>query len=169
MLVSNTMANTLLHLLPDPHHVVADQHWEQPTDLTQAKNLLGRLHSSITRRARNAFFHPQSKIQSVLLFTHTVWSKMEQEILDNLITCGHANATHFCLCHNPAGVNGESDKACIHRKKASFTIARVIVKSRYSIHIKQEALLLWINKFLPKYNKDIFPEEELQKLRDWVC
>jgi len=93
---------------------------------------------------------------------------MEQEILDNLITYGRANATHFCLRHNPTGVNGESDKACIHRKKAHFAIARVIVKSRCSIDIKQEALLLWINKFLPKYNKDIFPEEELQKLRDRV-
>ena len=102
------------------------------------------------------------------MLTHTVWSKMEQEILDNLITYGLANATHWCLCHNPAGVNGESDKACIHRKKARFTIARVMVKSKCSIDIKEEALLLWINKFLPKYNKDIFHEGELQKLRDRV-
>jgi len=72
------------------------------------------------------------------------------------------------FCHNPVGVNGESDKACIHHKKARFTIARVFVKSRHSIDIKEEALLLWINKFLPKYNKDIFPEEELQKLCDRV-
>jgi len=55
---------------------------------------------------------------------------MEQEKLDNLITHGRANATHWCLRHNPAGVNGESDKACIHRKKARFTIARVMVKSK---------------------------------------
>jgi len=102
------------------------------------------------------------------LLTHTVWSKMEQEILDNLITCGRASATHWCLRHNPAGVNGESDKACIHRKKACFTIARVVVKSKYSIDIKEEALLLWISKFLPKHNKDIFHEGELQKLRDRV-
>jgi len=77
------MANNLLRLLPYPHDIMADQHWEQPTDLSQAKNLLGRLRSSITRRARNAFFHPQPKTQNVLLFAHTVWSKMEQEILDN--------------------------------------------------------------------------------------
>jgi len=81
---------------------------------------------------------------------------MEQEILDNLITYGRANATHWCLCHNPAGVNGLSDKACIHLQKARFTIARVIVKSKCSIDIKEKALLLWINKFLPKYNKVIF-------------
>ena len=154
------MAN---NLLPYPNDGMAVLHWEQPTDLPQAKSLLGlgRLRSSIARRARNAFFHPQSKTQSILLFTHTIWSKMEQEILDNLITYGRANATHFCLHHNPAGVNGESDKECIHRKKARFTISQVLIKSRCSIDIKEEALLLWINKFLPKYNRDIFPEEEL--------
>ena len=162
------MANSFSRLLPAPHDIMAAQPWEQPTDLTQAKTLLGRLRSSVTRRACLKFFHPKAKIQSVLLLTHTVWSKMEQEILDNLITYGSANATHWCLRHNPAGVNGESDKACIHRKKARFTIARVMVKSKYSIDIKEEALLLWINKFLPKYNKDIFHEGELQKLRDRV-
>jgi len=162
------MTNNFSRLLPYPHDIMAVQHWEQPTGLFQAKNLLSWLHSSITRRARTAFFHPQSKIQSVLMFTSTVWSKMEQEILDNLITYGRTNATHWCLHHNPAGVNGKLDKACIHHKKACFTIARVIVKSRFSIDIKEEALLLWINKFLPKYNKDIFHEGELQKLRDRV-
>jgi len=152
------MANNLLRLLPYPHDIMADQHWEQPTDLSQAKNLLGRLRSSITRRAHNAFFHPQSKTQNVLLFTHTVWSKMEQEIMDNLITYGRANATHFCLRHNPARVNGESDKGCIHRKIARFTIARVLVKSRYSIDIKEKALLLWINNwsFSPSTTRTFF-------------
>ena len=102
MIVSNTMANNLLGLLQCSHDIMADQHWEQPTDLTRAKNLFGRLRSSFTRRARNSFFHPQSKMQNVLLFAHTVWSKMEQEMLDNLITCGRANVTHFCLRHDPA-------------------------------------------------------------------
>jgi len=27
---------------------------------------------------------------------------------------------------------------------------------------------LWINQFLPKYNKDIFNKEELQRLRNRV-
>jgi len=162
------MTNSFSRLLPAPHDIMAAQPGEELTDLTQAKDLISRLRSSITCRARTEFFHPKSKIQSVLLLTHTVWSKMEQEILDNLITYGRANATHWCLCHNPAGVNGESDKACIHRKKARFTIAQIMVKSKYSIDIKEEALLLWINKFLPKYNKYIFHEGELQKLRDWV-
>jgi len=54
------------------------------------------------------------------------------------------------------------------RKKARFTITQVMVKSKQSIDIKEEALLLWINKFLPEYNKDIFLEGELQKLRDRV-
>ena len=155
------MANTFLRLLPHPHDIMAEQQWEQPTYLSQAKNLLSRLRSSITRRARNAFFHPQPKMQNVLKFTHTIWSKLEQEMLDNLITCGRAHATHFCLRHYPAGVHAESDKACIHRKKARFTISQVLIKSRCSIDIKEEALLLWINKFLPKYSRDIFPEEEL--------
>jgi len=140
---------------PDPQFLMDAQPWKQPTDLTQAKNLLGRLRSSITRRAREEFVRPKAKIQSVLLLTHTAWSKLEQEILDNLITYGCANATHWCLRHNPAGVNGVSDKACIHLKKARFTLSRVMVKSKYSIDIKEEALLLWINKFLPKYNKGI--------------
>jgi len=165
--MANNLRN-LLRLLPYPQDIMADQQWEQPTDLTQAKNLLGRLRSSITRRARNAFFHPQSKIQSVLLFTHTVWSKLEQEILDNLITHGRARATHWCLRHNRNGVNGVSDKAIIHRKKADATIARVQIKSRHSIDVKEEALLLWINKFLPKYNKDIFDKKEVQRLRNRV-
>ena len=110
------MADSFSCLLPAPHDIMAAQPWEQPTDLRQAKTLLGKLRSSITRRARLEFVHPKAKIQSILLLTHTVWSKMEQEILDNLITCGRANATHWCLRHNPAGVNGESVKACIHRK-----------------------------------------------------
>jgi len=168
MFVSNTMTNSFSRLLPDPQFQLVAQPWEQPTDLAHAKNLLGRLRSSITRRAWNEFWHPKAKIQSVLLLTHTVWSKLEQEILDDLITCGRARATHWCLRHNPAGVNGVSDKACIHLKKARFTLARVMVKSKCSIDIKAEALLLWINKFLPKYNKDIFHEGELQKLRDRV-
>jgi len=55
----------------------------------------------------------------------------------------------------------------IHRKKALFTLARVMVKSsKHSIDIKDEALLFWINECLPKHNKDIFHEGELQKLRD---
>jgi len=89
-------------------------------------------------------------------------------MLDDLITHGRTNATHACFCHNPAGVNGESDKACIHHKKACFTIARVLIRSKYAFRIKEMALHAWINKFLPKYNKDLFPEEELQKLRSWV-
>jgi len=60
------MANSFSRLLPDPQFLMAAQPWEQPTDLTQAKNLLGWLRSSITRRARNEFFRPKSKIQSVL-------------------------------------------------------------------------------------------------------
>jgi len=88
------MANSFSHLLPAPHDIMAAQPLEQPTDLTQAKDLLSRLRSSITRQAHTEFFHPKAKIQSVLLLTHTVWSKMEQEILDNLITYGRANATH---------------------------------------------------------------------------
>jgi len=55
ILISYTMAN---NLLPHPNDVMAVQHWEQPTDLPQAKSLLGRLCSSITHRARNAFFLP---------------------------------------------------------------------------------------------------------------
>jgi len=89
-------------------------------------------------------------------------------MLGKLISHGRANATHWCLRHNPVGVNGESDKACVHRKKARFTIAQVMVKSKHSIDIKEEALLLWINKFLPECNKDIFHEGGLQKLRDRV-
>ena len=163
------MANNFSRLLPAPHDIMAAQPWEQSTDLAQTKDLLSRLLSSIACRACTEFFHPKVKMQSVLFrATHTVWFKMEQEILDNLITCGRANATHWSLRYNPAGVNGESDKACIHRKKARFTIARVMVKSRCSIDIKTEALLLWINKFLLKYKKDIFHEGELQKLRDRV-
>jgi len=166
--MSNTMANSFSRLLPDPQFQSDAQPWEQPTDLAHAKNLLSHLRSSITRRAWNEFWHPKAKMQSVLLLTHTVWSKLEQEILDNLITCGRPNATHWCLRHNPAGVNGVSDKACIHLKKAHFTLARVMVKSKCSIGIKEEALLLWINKFLPKCNKDTFHEGELQKWRDRV-
>jgi len=147
---------------------MAAQPWEQPTDLAHAKNFLGRPRSSITCQTWNEFWHPKAKTQSVLLLTHTVWSKLEQEILDNLITCGRVNAAHWCLRHNPAGVNGISDKACIHLKKACFTLARLVVKSKHSIDIKEEALLLWINKFLPKHNKGIFHEGELQKLRDRV-
>jgi len=162
------MTNSFSRLLPDPHDIMAAQHWEQRTDLTQAKDLLSRLHSSITRRACTEFFDPKSKMQSILMLTHTVWSKMEQKMLDNLITHGRANGTHWCLCHNPAGDNGKSDKACIHRKKAGFTIARVVVKSKCSIDIKEDALLLWINKFLPECNNGIFHEGELQKLRDRV-
>jgi len=88
------MANSFSHLLPAPHDIMAAQPWEQPTDLIQAKVLLSRLRSSITRQARTEFFHSKSKMQSVLLLTHTVWSKMEQEMLDNLITSGRANTTH---------------------------------------------------------------------------
>jgi len=95
--MSNTMANSFSRLLSDPHAIMAAQHWEQPTDITQAKDLLSRLRSSITRRARAKFFHPKSKMQSILLLTCTVWSKMEQETLDNLITCGRPNAAHGCL------------------------------------------------------------------------
>jgi len=168
MLVSNTMTNSFSRLLPGPQFQLVAQPWEQPTDMAHAKNLLGRLRSSVTRHAWNEFWHPKAKIQSVLLLTHTVWSKLEQEILDNLITCGRARAAHWCLRHNPAGVNGVSDKVCIHLKKARFTLARVMAKSKCSIDIKEEALLLWINKFLPKCNKDIFHEGELHKLRDRV-
>jgi len=64
--------------------------------------------------------------------------------------------------------SGMSDKALIHRKKADATIARVQIKSRHSMDVKEAALLLWINQFLPKYNKDIFNEEELQRLRNRV-
>jgi len=165
--MTNKLRN-LLRLLPHPQDIMADQQWEQPTDLVQAKNLLGRLRSSITRRARNAFFHPHDKIQSVLMFTHTIWSKLEQEIVDDLITHGRNDATHWCLRHNRDGINEMSDKALIHRKKADGTIARVQIKSRHSMDVKGAALLLWINQFLPKYNKDIFNEEELQRLRNRV-
>jgi len=61
--ISNTMANRFSRLLPAPHDIMATQPWEQPTDLTQAKDLLSRLCSSIIRRARTEFFHPKSKIQ----------------------------------------------------------------------------------------------------------
>jgi len=59
------------NLLPNPNYVMAVQHWEQPTDLSQAKHLLGRLLSSITHQARHTYFHPQSKIQNVLMLAHT--------------------------------------------------------------------------------------------------
>jgi len=91
------MANSFSRLLPDPHFLMDAQRLEQPTDLAQAKNLLGWLQSSITRRAHSEFFNPEAKTQSVLLLAHTVWSKMEQEILDNLITYGRIDATHWCL------------------------------------------------------------------------
>jgi len=68
------MANSFSRLLPDPQFLMDAQPWEQPTDLTQAKNLLGRLRSSVTHRARDEFFHPKSKTQSVLLLAHTAWS-----------------------------------------------------------------------------------------------
>jgi len=98
---------------------------------------------------------------------------MEQEMLGKLITCGHANATHVCFCHNPAGhnpagVHGETDKECTRYKKAHCTIAPVLVWSKYEFWVQDKAPHLWINKFLPKHCKELFPEEKLQKLRSWV-
>ena len=37
-------------------------------------------------------------------------------MLDDLIANGRANATHDCLRHNPAGVNGKTDKESIHQE-----------------------------------------------------
>ena len=89
-------------------------------------------------------------------------------MLDDVIANGRANATHVCLLHNPAGVGGQTDKECIHRKKARFTIARVLIRSRFLFEIKEMALHLWIDTFLPKFNRDIFDAEELNLLRNQV-
>jgi len=85
-------------------------------------------------------------------------------MLDDLITHGCANANRVCFCHNPAGVNGETDKECIHHKKTRFTIARVLVQSKCEFWIKETALHAWINAFLPKHSQNLFPEEAIQKL-----
>jgi len=64
--------------------------------------------------------------------------------------------------------HGKSDNACIHHKKARFTIAQVLVQSKCEFWMNMMGLHAWINKFLPKHNKDLFLEDELQKLRSWV-
>ena len=154
--------------LPNPDDVWEKQDWPAPADLDEAKDWLARFRSGTTRRARNNDSHPKDKIAKVLNLIHILWNEMEQEVIDDLIANGRANATHFCLTHNPAGAGGWTDKECIHRKKARFTISRVLVRSRYSFDIKKDALFLWINNFLPKVDPAVFNPDELQKLRNRV-
>jgi len=53
-------------------------------------------------------------------------------------------------------------------KNARITIALVLVQSKHKFWIKEMALHKWINMFLPKCNRDVFPEKKLQKLHNWV-
>jgi len=85
---------------------------------------------------------------------------------DNLIaTGGRANATHFLLHHNPNGLpDVETDEEAIQRKKARITIAQVMVHNRHKFWIKEQALHLWIEQFLPKFSPAIFtPPDQLIK------
>jgi len=61
----------------NPDDVMAIKNGEQPADLAHARNLLGQLLSSITRRASHAYFNPKSKVQNILMIAHPIWSTME--------------------------------------------------------------------------------------------
>jgi len=91
--------------------------------------------------------------------------------MDNLIVIGSwANVTHFPLRHNPNGLpNGETDKDAIQRKKARVTIAPVVVHNRQKVWIKEKALHVWIEQFLPKFSPAIFTPEQLTKMKHCIC
>ena len=140
--------------------------WNQPTTLPEAKKMIGHFRAGKTKAARNNDSHPKEKYASVIKTAHLVWSGIDKEIAADLITNGRANAKHFCLLHNPTGLpNGETDQQAIDRKKARYTIARTMVKSRYADWIKQDALEIWIDEFLPSYDRDTFTAHQLAWLK----
>ena len=129
--------------LPNPQDVWAEQHWPQPATLEEAKNWLGCFFSGKTHIARHNDSFPKDKIAKLVNLVHITWNEMDQEMLDDVMANGRANATHVCLLHNPAGAGGWTDKECIHRKKARTTITRVLVRPRFHIEAKKSARKLW--------------------------
>ena len=114
---------------------------------------------------------PLDKIKSVIQQTHVEWAQLDKEMTDNLIATGsRANATQFLLRHNPNGLsNGETDKEAIQRKKAHITIARVMVHNCQKFWIKEKALHMWIQQFLSKFSPVIFTQDQIIRMKHWVC
>jgi len=63
----------------------------------------------------------------------------------------------------------ETDEEAIQRKKARITISRVMVHNHLHFWIKEKALHLWIEQFLPKFSPTIFTPDQLQRTKNWVC
>ena len=140
--------------------------WPQPTTLPEAKKMIGHFRAGKTKAARNNDSHPKEKYAKVITMANLIWSGLDKEITADLIKKGRRNAKHFCLLHSPTGLpNGETDQQAIDRKKARYTIARTMVKSRYADWIKQDALEIWIDEFLPKYDRDTFTDHQLAWLK----
>jgi len=161
---------TMSQHVPDPI-LFGPQNWEQPADSPRAKQLLGKMCGAKTKTLRKDDAFPLAKINSVIQQACVEWAQLDKEMTDNLIaTGGRANGTHFLLLHKPTGLpNGETDKKAIQRKQACITIARVMVHNHLDFWIKEKALHLWIEQFLPKFSPTIFMPDQLLCVKHWVC
>jgi len=150
--------------------IFGPQNWQQPDDLSQAKQLMGKMRGAKTKALHKDDAFPLAKTNSVIQQTHVEWAQLDKEKTDDLIaTGGRANVTHFLLRYNPNGLsNGKADEDAIQRKKARIAIVRVMVHNRQKFWIKEKAFHLWIEQFLPKFSPAIFTPDQLIKMKHWV-
>jgi len=94
-----------------------------------------------------------ANINSVIQLAHVELAQLEKEMMDDLLVNDRTNATHFLLLHKLSGLpNGEADEEAIQRKKARIAVTQVLVHSKLNVWIKEKALRLWIDQFLPKFS-----------------
>jgi len=128
------------------------------------------MHGAKTKALRKDDSFPLDKINSVIQQTHVEWALLDKEMTADVIAAGsRSNATHFPLRYNPNGLpNAETDKNAIQHKKARVTISRVMVHNHQKVWIKEKALHMWIEQFLPKFSPAIFTPDQLTRMKRWV-
>jgi hypothetical protein len=141
------------------------ENWPTPADLPEAKKMLGSLRGYKTRKQFDEFTEPTEKYAKVTNLASAHFGKLHKAVMEDLMTNGKENATHFILAHN-------KDRAdymeVVYEKLVIFTISRVLFKSKYAFWIKEKALHKWIDDFLPLYDRVVFTPQLRESLKGRV-